>query len=386
MKLNFLKNKIFYLILFLIILRIFLVTLSFNNIPDSNIDPSLWTRSTGGDKGGYFNSAQALLGEDKKLSWPVGFPLLLIPFIKIFNAQEVVDIIKPVVFVHSIIFYSLVIILVYFLAKKILQNKIKSVIIAFFFLIYPYLFYFFFSSFVQQNEIITPFFIDRFNQLMFLEVLSDPLSILMAVSSLLIILYLLKDKIDSVAAKFIFLGFIVSYAVLTRWQNAILVPIYSLILLGYCRFKSFFYFILGGLFLGIWQLYLNYQNYGSIFKTTYGLYMGPEGDIPMISLYYPLRIFTYPMRYSPFLLLPVILGFILVIAGIKEIIKRNKRVGLITTTYLILYVLMLVFLEPSLRNPRYFLPVIPLIFIFVFVGFEKFIILIKNYDGKTNKI
>ena len=302
------KNKVLYILIILIIIRVILVLLTANNIfPNIGIQPDLWMISIewGGDLSGYIQDAQTLINGELSISWGFGFPFFLIPFIKIFGQNDINNIIRPIIIFNSIIIYSLLIILVYFLAKKILKNKNKSLFITSLYVIYPYLFYIFFDFLVPYNKIIQAWFISRFTHIMLFTPASDPLSTLLIISSLVLLFYHFKDNSKHSPYIFFLIGLLVSYAIATRLQNIIIAPLFFLILFLYRKYKQLLYFIIGGFWLLAGQLYLNYVRYGSVFTTIYHGNKGRDFDIPIVSLEYPLRIFTYPLNYSPLLFILV---------------------------------------------------------------------------------
>ncbi len=370
MRNNFLNNKIFYGLILIVALRLILVFLTVNNIfPDLGIKSDIWLPSLdwAGDKDSFFQDAERILAGDPRLSRAAGFSLFLIPFIKFFGIGEISGVIKSVNIFYSVIWYSLAIVLVYFLAKKILASRWQALAVDFLFVVYPYIFYYCFYFLSRPASFLERFFSDRFTHLIFLGPISDPLSAVLALGSLGIFLWLASRK-TVVGWGYFLLGLTVSWAVITRWQNAVLVIFYFLIILGWRKFRPLTNFILGGLPLMILQFYFNFASRGLIFATVYGLSKGQEGNVPMVSLSYPLRIFSYPWEYLPALIPVLLLGAAVFILGLRYLILTNRQTALIAAGYCFCYIVPLLFLEPVMRGPRYFLPVIPIIFIFSWAG------------------
>ncbi len=364
--LKVLKSPWLWAIFFLVVVRIICLYLTLHNIPYVGAIKDTWFGEAGGDQMEYFNAARGLLNWDFiPNSYPLGYSLLLMPFILIFKPNSILDIAKPIVILQSVIFYSLAIIFVYFLAKQFLK-KSSSLIIALLFAIYPYLFYLFFHFFSQSSELLQNFTITRFNQLMFFLPLSDPLSTILVLGSLLFVLKI-YDKEE--AKSTIFLGLIVSWAVITRLQNAILGPVYVIIFLAKKQFKNAAYFILSSIPLGLLQMYANYRINGSPFKTVYSNLAGAVG--PEISFKYPLKIVEYSLNYSPILLFLLLILALLVIIGAKKIIGSNKEKGLILIFYSFSVLAFISVFSMTFLNPRYFLPIIPAVFIFIFAGLAE---------------
>jgi len=211
-------------------------------------------------------------------------------------------------------------------------------------------------------------------QLMFWPVASDPLAFLLLLASLLIVLKLAKRKIisDNWA---VILGFLASAAFVTRIQNVLVLPLYFLMLIFMKKVRPAIYFVLGSLPLLAMQLYVNFASRGSIFKTSYEVYDSSY----YISWNYALRIFTYPLEYGWIIFVPLVLIVLFMVYGFYLLIKRQKLIGWLILFYFIANTILLPFIEPTFRNPRYFLPVVPVMIILFFIAAEELINLSKKY-------
>ncbi len=380
------QSNLFLLFIVLIILRLGLLALAASDMPNTQAQArgfDWWWQH--GDQRAYFISGQKFLAWD--FSWPYkskrvlsGFPLLLAPLIKFYSAQQPADIAIAVVIIHSVFFYALAALLVYVLAKKILASVKQAALVLLLFLIYPYLFYYFFDFFASHNQIIESFKISRFKQLMFIHYGSDPLSMVLMLASLLLLLKIVANS-NPKPLSAIGLGLTAGWAAITRLQNAIVGPLYAVVLLVKRRWQDLACFAASSLPIVFFQLYVNWRSNGAWLKTVYGLKKGPHLDIPFLSLKYPLRLIEYPWHYSPWLFLPMLAAAGLIILGIYQIIKNNKTTGLILTSYLLANTVFILFCEPTMRNPRYFLPVMPLFFIFSLLGLN--FIYQKIYGAKV---
>lgn len=379
-----LKNKkifksVWFWLALVIVIRIFCVWLAANDIPytgarEQGMD---WWAVHGGDGNGYFQSAKALLSWDfLAKAAPVGFPLLLLPFLIMFGTSAIQSIAVEFMIFQSIIMYAIVTLLVFKLAQRILKNKKKEGAICGLFLVYPYFFYYLFALLVPENEVIRLFFISRFKQLMFLTIHSDALSMILMIGSLILLIRIIEGKTDK--REIFLLGFISAWAVIARLQNALILPLYTVLLWLGEKYKQTIIFITGALPLLLWQLYVNLMSNRELFSSAYGLKKGPNKDIDMISVDYFFRLFTYPYRYNPALLIPLFFGMAIMGVGIYRLIKKEKKLGYILASYLFVNSFFIMFLEPVFRNPRYFLPVIPVIIIILYIGIEEIFILIKN--------
>lgn len=383
---NIFRSFWFWAILLIIFIRVLTLVLVINDVPytgaqEKGID--WWTRH-GGDEERYYASAQALSkGEVIKNSPPIGYSMFLTPFLLTFGADEISQIAKPVIFFQGIILYAIAVVLVYLIAEAVFKNRKKTLLIAALFIVYPYLFYFFADFLFHNAELLTKFAVSRFKQLMYLVILSDPLSSVIVLFSLYFVLNIVNNK-DKKGWKSMALGLFSGFSVLLRMQNIILVPLYLILLGLFRKIKSIYGFIIGGLPFLLLFMFFNYVSHDSILKTTYGFKKGINNDIPMISYKYSLRIITYPLEYSPWLIVPIVLGMLLLLVGSWWLIKNNKKSGLVITSYFFIVILFLSFIEPVFRNPRYFLAIFPILFILTYSGLE--FLFIKTYEYFRKKI
>lgn len=370
------RSKWFWLITALILFRLAMVFLAVYNVPDTGTIGGSWWFGDGGDGRSYFDTALNLV-EGKFKGNPYGFALLLIPFNLILDPIILEHISMPLIFLQSFIFYSLITILIYFLSKRFLQKRYKAFIIALFFNIYPYLFYLFLHFFGTSNKILQDAKIIFFIWFMLLRALSESLSTLLMLGSLLFVLWLIEQRKEKLLAG-ILLGIVSSFAVITRVQNGLILPLYGFALLLIKKVKTFFWFALGALPLIIFQMIGNKVALGSFFKIGYKLNYGEEKEIAFFGFKYLLRIVDYPLRYCPLFFIPMVLGAVLLILGAVGLIKQNKRTGIILFSYFALNTFFIMPFEPALRNPRYFLAVIPVGFIFIYAGIEELIFRLKR--------
>lgn len=378
----FLSRKTVLLLLLLLAFRVLVVVSTINNIPPtSEIQSGLWFYN-GADGDYYFDSTKMMLqGKLSPGAEPTGLSIIYAPIIYFTHAQTLNDIIALMAVIYGIIFSIIVTIMVYILAKKFLKDPRKALLIAALFQIYPYLFYLFFHYFAGTSDIISQFTSSRFIQLSFLQIGSDPWSMILTISSLFV-LFKISDNSKTGEGKGVLLGPLTGWAAITRLQNFILLPFYGFILLYYKKYRCLIYYILGTIPLLLIQAYFNWMISGSIFKLSTFQFMDKIPNVPpLFSLTHPIRLILYPLKYNPWLFLPMILGAALIIFGMVLITKRNGRSGTILVVYTLTIISFLFFLWPSYMNPRYFLPVIPALFIYTYAAAEKlfFIALRRNY-------
>lgn len=129
-------------IFLVIIFRIAVILLLVNGyIYTRSIQHEGWIFWLKGDDRLYFDLANSLINFQPVMSkFTLGFPIFLIPFILITNASDRGDIHNPFVIFNSIGLYSLAIILVGQIAKKLTENKYVSLIAALLFAFFPFKF------------------------------------------------------------------------------------------------------------------------------------------------------------------------------------------------------------------------------------------------------
>ncbi|MCD4762212.1 hypothetical protein K8R32_04620 [bacterium] len=354
----------------IIIIRIFCVWLAAHDMPytgasEKGMD---WWAVHGGDGAGYFQSAKALLSWDflPKAS-PIGFPLLLLPFLILFGTSAIQSIAVEFMIFQSIIMYAIATLLVFKLAQRMLKNKKKAGVVCGLFLVYPYLFYFIFSL-MPANKIIELYLVSRFKQIMFLTIHSDALSMILMITSLIILLDVMTKKQRN-KTSVVLLGFLSSAAVITRLQNAIILPFYSILLFIGKNWKRALYYAAATIPLLGWLFYINIVSNAGILQTAYRWEIGPEKAV-LISWIYPLRLITYPLHYGSWLFIPMFLVLLLIGYGAYRVIKKDKNKGLLILSYFLVNTIFILFFRSTLFNVRYFLPVIPVFLIFLVVGVE----------------
>jgi hypothetical protein len=370
------RSPFAWLIVGLVVLRIIFLCLYLHDIPNLGVDRSTWRCCAGGDEGGYFNSARSIINwRFSPSDSTLGYPIILAPFIFITGAVQLEDIFKFVSVFHSVIIYSITAILVYCLAKIYLEKKIKAVIVAGIFTVYPYFGYAAFCLLSDKIPFLHDFITSRFAQLNYFLALSDPLSTLLMLGSLLLFLHVIKNK---TVWPFIFLGLIASWAAITRLQNGIILPFYGILILIFNKFRNAVYFAVGALPLLFLQLYANYQANSSVFANVYSTTPVSQFDVPSFSLFYPLKLIAYIMEYQPIFFIPLIILSALMIFGFYLLIRKNKFSGYVLLGYASAVLLSIIFYEPTFRNPRYFLPIMPIFFIILYASLEKLILIMFN--------
>ncbi|PIP34239.1 hypothetical protein COX22_00050 [Candidatus Falkowbacteria bacterium CG23_combo_of_CG06-09_8_20_14_all_49_15] len=368
----------------LIVARLAIVILTINNVPPTDQMASGAWFFNGGDGDGYFASAKAFLNwEFISGGQPIGLALFYAPLIFLTGAEALSEIIILMTIVYAVLFNILATILCYILAKKFLASAAKALAVAAVFQIYPYFFYGFFYFFGGSSETMARFLYSRFLHLQFLYIGSDALAMLLTLGSLLVLFKVAGQK-SAGAKNPLILGILTGWAVITRLQNIILLPVYAVILLWQKQYRALIFYSIGALPFGLLQAYANWAANGSVFSTAYGADT-PVGQVaPVFSFLHPLRLITYPLKYNPWLFLPLVIMIILLIIGTGQAIKQHGQSAIILSLYCYGMIGFLLLLWPSYMNPRYFLPVIPILFIYFFVSLAWIISFSIKYGRATN--
>lgn len=380
-----LKSFWLWAVVLLVIFRFLVLFLALNGIPAIGVVKEDWLFQAGSDARSYFQTAKDLFGAEEFKINPLGLPLLLAIFIKILGAGNINDLAKPMVVLYTVVLYTLSTLLVYWLAKRILRKKIWAFVVAGFFNIYPYLFYYFIhflgsgSSVVQHaNQVI-------FMWLSFLGLLSEPLSAFLMLLALFLVFKIIGAKRENFAVALL-LGLVGGWACITRFQNFVIVPFYIFIFTVLQKFKSALFFVLGVAPFILLQIFFDYLARGSVFNAGYNF--SKSGDVKegmVVSFSYLFRIVKYPLENCPWLFIPMAIGGTLLVLGIYWAIKQDKKTGLILAGYFFANTIPLLFFEAALRNPRYFLPVLPVAFIFIVAGFLQAVSFFKKkYEVNSN--
>ena len=235
---------VFAILLSLILVRIVLVILYYNGIPpnlfhDLGLSPNICS-----DQFEYFrvalNFSKLQLTETQ---YPIGLPLLLVPFIYIFHANTLADIFMPVSVFNSIILYSASIILIYGVANKITGDTKISLLASTLWVILSYKL-----------------------GCMWVYVLSEPPMIFVVL--LAIYLYLRGRERVNITDPF-FVGMLTAFGVMFRIPGALFVLFFALMYAFERKFKHCIIFLVSTLIFLVPQFLYNNITYHAVTKTGY---------------------------------------------------------------------------------------------------------------------
>lgn len=254
------KRAFLLVLISLAIIRVIMVIGLVNGIPETQYHKG-WFFHHGGDEEEFFRLASGLARFRPVASYrTLGFPLLLAPFIRLFRADAIEDILTAVVIFNSCILSVMGIFLIAMTAEKLTKDRRISVVSAALWTFLPYLLKIAISLLSPRHFEVAGIWMTHW---MGLQVLSDPLSVFLVLSAI----YLFLISMEKEKLKYAILGgAIFAGAVLTRPENGTLFVLFSLILLSQRKIKKFLIF--AGSFLMIFstQLLYNFYFHGSPFR------------------------------------------------------------------------------------------------------------------------
>ncbi|MBA7702252.1 hypothetical protein ES703_111012 [subsurface metagenome] len=364
------SKKIFWIILIsLVLIRITMVLFLMQDIPHTGVELGGWRFYPDGDEGTYFNFAKPMsqfrLVEGRQM--PMGFPLFLAPFIYFTKAETIEDVLKPIVIVHAFLLFSLSIVLIGLMAKRVFRSKIIGSICAGIFTFHPYIFYLFFrhlGPYYPEAELFRGEV--GFLGLNWLYISSDPLSaFLVYLCFFLFFIGLVKN--NPKYSLLMLVGILSGFSVMVRISNILIVGIFILGWLLRKRIKEAV--LIGGFsfFTILPQLIYNYIFFGSPLKTGYQVYLSHYPNVfSMFSLARWPIIFEKANFYIPGFIFLLPFFIILLILGTRYLLKKDKIIGLIIVFWFFAYFLFYgSWIEAGIQ-PRFFIPAVPpLIFITV---------------------
>ncbi len=352
------SKKTFWIILIsLIILRILMVLFLMHDIPQTGVQEGGWWFVHGGDERTYFNLAKTIsqLKLEKSIV-TLGFPLFLAPFIHFADAVQVEDILKPIFIINAFLLFSLSIVLIGLIAKRVFQSRIIGNICAGMFTFYPYVFYLFFNQVGPYYEGVARGMM-AFQSLNWLQIISDSLSAFLVYFCFY--LFLIEfNKSHARKSSLMLLGILSGFATLVRIGNILFIGIFILGWLLKRRIKEPLLLGVFSFLLFLPQLIYNYIFFASPLRFGYEVYSG-QSLSSVFSISRWIHLFERASFYIPgfiFLLLSLI---ILLALGIRFLWEKDRIVSLILVFWFFSYLLFYgSFIEGGFQ-PRFFIPAIP---------------------------
>ena len=319
-----------------VIIRVIMVMGMVRGIPQVEYHQG-WFFHHGGDEEEYFRAALSLANFEPVESYrTLGFSLFLVPFIWIFQAHSIGDILIPVVIFNSCILFGASILLIGFLTEKLTQNRTVALIAAGLWLVHPYLLRLLFLLFDSRHAQISGVWMSHW---MWLEVLSEPLSVFLVIATVCTFLVSLEKE----GFRSVFLsGALLSAAFITRPENGILMVLFATIYLFKKQAGKAVLLLFAFLIFSLPQFFYNLHFFGSFSGfAVLGKekeYLAEDGLIRLFSLAnIPLLLGVLWHKLSKILFgfILCILGF--AISGIVYLFKNQRLSAALLFLWIFLY-------------------------------------------------
>lgn len=324
-----------------------------------------------GDEESYFKLAFSLAKFKPIDSYrTLGFPILLLPFIWITQAESFQPLLLPVVIFHACILAPLSIILVALIAKKLTKEWRTAILSTVLWTFFPYLVY----TLIHTN----PSFCEdvpamRIAHQMWLQALTDPPSTFLVL--LAIYTFLIEYPVIT--------GISFSFATMVRPGNIGLAILFLLFYLYKRKLKHLFLFISSSFLVAIPQFIYNWHFYGSPFKLT-TLFIREKSYAAEASYLFGRTVDTFSIRnfffsfqqiilkFPPVLLFSVFVIFLAIIYTLFKLYRKSPRVAVI----LILWILPYIFIYGSNSSfhesiLHFLMPVIPALIIIISIALRR---------------
>ena len=371
------SNKTFWQILiFFVLLRIVMVFLLMNNIPYTGVKMGGWWFYHGGDEQSYFSLAKPISQfEIVKKKALLGYPLFLAPFVFFTQASNIEDILKPVFITQAFLLFSLSIILVALIGKKIFKSKKIASLCAGIFCLHPYIFYILFHRFGSYHSGVGLTKGERsFISLNWLQMYSDNLSAFL-VFLCFFLFFLEFQKQKPRESYLILLGILAGFSALVRTSNVLIVPIFLLGWLLKKRVKEAFLVGAFSFFSFLPQLIYNFLFLGSPFTFVYQSYLN-RSIISLFSLERLITIFEKASSYIPGFIFLALFSIVFFLLGIKYLWQKDKIVSLILSLWFLSYTIFYITFSFGGFQTRFFIPMIPP---FIFIIVSSFVYIYEQF-------
>jgi len=373
-------NRFWKIFLIIFCLKLILVILLFNGLPDLGFRGFDLPR--GGDTLEYYEMSKSISKFElfnPRHFMPFGFSLIASPlfWFKANLSLELFNLITALI--NGLILLPLALTLIFLISQRVFKRSFYSWLTVLLFILTPYFFLIFGKLFLGSLNNLDSFIASRTLQLMWLQAGSDYLAAFL--------IYLAVFSFSRLRANYFYLiGLITALAFITRPQNSIII-IFILFFLAYGKeLKKLGRFVLGFLPLFLMQIFISFKLTGSL--TSFGY--SPEfnenvanisGQTSYFSPLNSLKIFSYISEVNLMIYLPLIIFLAIFILGALHLKKEDFQIFVVSVILSPLYAVLITFFEPAYRNPRYFIPVLPF-FIIIFISFIEYLIK-KSYVKGT---
>ncbi len=389
------KKFFIWSIIGLIFLRIVLLALFLNNIPDTNIQPTwrpLFQGSYQPDEIVFFNLAKSL-ADFKPIPSIVyiGHALFLAPFIYFTGAANIEMAIKPLILAQGVLIWSFALIFVVLIGLHFFRNKKLALISGFIFLIYPYLLYGLYKLMNPKTAVAA------FQYQMWIFMLSDYLSAFMIPLTMWLAIKFtarLKNMENGLNNPAILLGAIAGITALVRPPNLAIPAFLFFFLLYRKEIKVALIFSVSAFIAYLPQLVYNVYFFGK--PWLFGNPVLNNAGVAEATRAFIQKNFTFsnywlnfsyfsPNHYLLFFLAAFSFMFIILFFGLRHLRKTNASLIPLFVFWFLFYWLFYGLFGGSLSQLRYFLPLIPVFIYFFLASVSYFINFLNNDRGLVEK-
>ena len=319
----------------------------------------------------YFNIAQGLInGKAIKTIRTIGLPLFFIPFIQLFRAVDIKQILVPVSLFNSLILYNISIILVALIALR-LTNSLKiAIFTATSWTFFPWLVYLLVK--VKPEYDYAGLSLGRLICQMFIYPPSDAISAFIVLLIVFLSIVFLEDK--KTIFSFI-LGISFAISVLFRPQNIALLLLIASVFIKIKKLKSIFIFVITTLVIFIPQFIYNLAISGSIFniKTVFDFENLTAREIGYPLPFYSVRSIPYILvsihqRHTLYIVTSLGLISIVIVATLIDLYYKSRISFYLLISWILPYIIIYSLYNGTDHNIlRFMMPIIPALLIIVSV-------------------
>ncbi len=334
--------------------------------------------SVGVDDDDYFSVSLAIMeGNPISTIRNIGLPLFFIPFIYIFKATNVNQILFPLSFFNSLILYNISIILLAIIALR-LTGKIKaSLFAAALWTIFPWLVYLLVK--VKPGYDYPGLTLNRLTRQMFMHIASDAASTFFVL--LTVYLGLVFSNKNKKSLWSIILGLCLGISILIRIQNIALLAVVLSIYIYRKEFKNLLVFMISALFILIPQFIYNWIALHSFLnlKTIIGFETIDALGTGCTSAPYSIRSIPYILRYisGEYPLYALVITAIIILISIVvfiDLYHKEKLSFYILSSWIVSYIIIYgLYYGTATDLLRYAMPIIPAMLILITIGIFRIV-------------
>lgn len=320
----------------------------------------------------YFDMSQAIIrGKPIMTIRTIGWPLFLIPFIHLFKATEVKQILFPVSFFNSLILYNICIILIAIITLRLTNNLKVAILAAILWTIFPWIVYF--LTKVNPEYDYPGLSLSRLLCQMFMHFLTDGASVCFVLSAFYFFIISLNNK-KSLWPIISGLSFAIS--VLIRPPNIALLSVVMFIYIKRKEFRKTSVFIITALIVFLPQFIYNWFASHSLLnlKTIIGfenrVVVGMGYGLPFYSMrFVPSNLIQIFQKFPFYILFILGLVSIIVIMTLIDLYRKAKLPFYILCLWILAYIFINgLYYDTAANLLRYAMPIIPALLICISIG------------------